>query len=187
MNRPLLSALLLALAVVVSACPMADDSQSAGASVAASVAPSAAEVESEVAEPSAVASAEESVAAGGESTLANDLEPGDCFNTDGSQVDEVSVVDCEGPHVYEAFYKYDLEGGSDAEYPTDEGVLEDAEAECRTAFQEYVGTAYDESALFITVIRPSETTWTEGDRTVICALNEEDETEMTGSAEGSEQ
>jgi hypothetical protein len=87
--------------------------------------------------------------------------------------------------VFEAFYKYGLEGDSAAACPGDEAVDEAADAECLPVFDKYVGTPYDDSALFFTVIRPSESTWREGDRTVVCALSEEDESEMTGSAKGS--
>lgn len=185
MNSTFASAMLVSLALLASAC-------SGGGTAAESPTENPAATRSEAASQpaSAFESAAESPghgeAAHGEATLANDLEPGDCFNTHGQQVDEVSVVDCEDPHVYEAFHSYDLEGAEDAEFPGDEAVLEDADGECRPAFEEYVGTPYDDSALFITVIRPSEATWGEGDRTVICALNDEDEEEMTGSAEGSE-
>ena len=184
MHRTFLGALLLALAIAASACTSGDSSDSPLASSAASVAVSPSDETSE----SPVASGPASSAPEGESTAANDLVPGDCFNTDGSQVDEVSVVDCEQPHFYEAFLNYDMTQGDDEAYPGDEAVLNDADGECRPAFEEYVGTPYDDSTLYITVIRPSESTWGEGDRTVICVVNTENAaTEMTGSAEGTEQ
>lgn len=183
MNRTFIGALLLVLAVVASAC-----------SGGASESPSASTAVSVVASPSAEASASPAASEPlssppeGEATAANDLGPGDCFNTDGSQVDEVSVVDCEQPHFYEAFLNYDMTEPDGEAYPGDEAVLADADAQCRPAFETYVGTAYDDSALYITVIRPSESTWGDGDRTVICVVNTENAaTEMTGSAEGTEQ
>lgn len=186
MNRTPLRALLLALAVLASACSGGNASDSPSASTAASgtadAAPSV--------EPSESVAASEPLGSppAGEPTAANDLSPGDCFNTDGSQVDEVSVVDCEQPHFYEAFLNYDMTEGDDEAYPGDEAVLSDADGQCRPAFESYVGTAYDDSALYITVIRPSESTWGDGDRTVICVVNTENAaTEMTGSAEGTEQ
>lgn len=186
MYRTISAALLLLLALVVSACSGGDASESASASVA----PFESIPASEPDEPSesAAASVGASSAPEGEPTAANDLTPGDCFNTDGSQVDEVSVVDCEQPHFYEAFLNYDMTEPDGEAYPGDEAVLADADAQCRPAFETYVGTAYDDSALYITVIRPSESTWGDGDRTVICVVNTENAaTEMTGSAEGTEQ
>lgn len=186
MYRTISAAALLVLALAVTACSGGDASESASRSVA----PLESILASEPEEPSesAAASVGASAAPEGEATAANDLAPGDCFNTDGSQVDEVTVVDCEQPHFYETFLNYDMTQGADETYPGDEAVLDDADGQCRPAFEEYVGTPYDDSALFITVIRPSESTWGDGDRTVICVLNEEDaDTEMTGSAQGSEQ
>jgi hypothetical protein len=181
MHRTFLSAVLLALVLAVAAC-----SGGATESVSPSAAASASPPASESAEPST--SVDPSGAPEGEATAANDLGPGDCFNTDGSQVDEVTVVDCGQPHFYEAFLNYDMSQGESEPYPGDEAVLDDADNQCRPAFEDFVGTAYDDSALYITVIRPSESTWGDGDRTVICVLNEENaDTEMTGSAEDSQQ
>lgn len=186
MHRTITAALVLILAVVLGACSGGDASETASASVAPFESIPASEPE-EPAE-SAAASVGASPASEGEPTAANDLAPGDCFNTDGSQVDEVTVVECELPHFYETFLNYDMTQGDDEPYPGDEAVLDDADGQCRPAFEEYVGTPYDDSALFITVIRPSESTWGDGDRTVICVLNEEDaESEMVGTAQGSEQ
>lgn len=183
MNRTFPGSLLLGLAVVASACS-SGASDSPSASIAASLASSPSAEASE----SPVASEPLGSPPEGEPTGANDLSPGDCFNTDGSQVDEVSVVDCDQPHFYEAFLNYDMADGDDEAYPGDEAVLNDADGQCRPAFEEYVGTPYDDSALYITVIRPSESTWGDGDRTVICVVNTENAaTEMTGSAEGTEQ
>lgn len=191
MHRSILPALLIVVAIVASACGANQPAESAAASAsdtasASEAASASSEASEEASAAEETASAEESGSASGEATLANDLEVGDCLNTDGAQVDEVMVVDCEQPHVFEAFHKYDLEGEDDA-YPGDEAVKEDADAVCTPIFEEYVGTPYEESALYVTVIRPSESTWSDGDRTVICVLHEEDESEMTGSAEGSEQ
>ena len=60
-----------------------------------------------------------------------------------------------------------------------------ADEACRPAFEDYVGVAYDDSEWFGTFINPSEETWAEGDREIVCVLHTEDETEVTGSAEGS--
>jgi hypothetical protein len=186
MFRTITAALLLILALAVTACSGGDATDSA--SISTLPLESTPASESEEPSESPLESVASSPSSDGQPTVANDLQPGDCFNTDGSQVDEVTVVDCELPHFYETFLNYDMTQGSDEPYPGDEAVLDDADVQCRPAFEEYVGTAYDDSALYITVIRPSESTWGDGDRTVICVLNTENaETEMSGSAEGREQ
>lgn len=176
-RRPTLAALLTVL-LAMAACttpPAATTSPSETASTAASPDEGA-------------ASASPSSAASGEMTSALDLEVGDCFNTeDISTVDEVSVVDCEQSHVYEVFGVTEFDAGDDAEFPGEDALDEAADSACRPAFEDYVGIPYDDSEWFGTFVNPSEATWAAGDREILCVLHTEDETDVTGSAEGSEQ
>lgn len=174
---PLGGALLMLLVVAV-ACsstpaPSGSASGSAAASVAVSDSTSAAPSES------AAASAE------GSMTSAFDLEVGDCFNTDDiSTVDEVAVVGCEAAHVYEVFGLGEY-GAEDDAFPGDDALTTAANEVCRPAFEDYVGVDYDSSEWHGTFINPSEETWAQGDREILCVLHTGDETEVTGSAEGS--
>ena len=133
----------------------------------------------------------------GSATSAFDLELGDCFDTENiTTVDEVAVVDCDEPHVYEVFGLTDVEAGDDEPYPGEEALNTAADEACRPAFADYVGIPYDDSEWFATFINPSEGTWQQGDREILCVVHEEappgpDGTELppppvTGSAEGSE-
>jgi len=144
--------------------------------------------------PSPVTSAEASIAASTGPPEARevsvfDLEPGDCFSADADQLaGSVTVVDCVRPHLYEAYFIFDHEAGAVEPYPGDEAVLEYADAGCQPPFEEYVGFAYAESIWYITSVTPSEETWAEGDREIVCTLNQRDANdepiEVTGSAEG---
>ncbi len=139
--------------------------------------------------PSASAEASEfSAARAGSPSLVSafDLEVGDCFNTaDISTVDKVEVVDCEVPHVYEVFGLTDYEGGEGDAFPGEDALSAAADEACRPAFEAYVGITYDESTDWHgTFINPSAETWAEGDREIVCVLHTRDETEVTGSAEG---
>jgi hypothetical protein len=137
---------------------------------------------------SASADGSESAAASTEASevSALDLEVGQCFNTDDvSTVDQVTVVSCDATHVYEVFGLSDYEAADDADFPGDDALSSAADEACRPAFEDYVGVAYDDSEWFGTFINPSEDTWAEGDREIVCVLHTEDETEVTGSAEGS--
>lgn len=130
---------------------------------------------------SAGASAQESIVS------AFDLEVGDCFNADDvSTVDDVTVLSCDASHVYEVFGLTEYQADDAAAFPGDDALNAAADRACRTAFQAYVGVAYDDSEWSGTFINPSEETWAQGDREILCVLHTADETQVTGSAQGSE-
>jgi hypothetical protein len=171
----------LALLIALAACqspsptPSADNATTSPAGSVAAV----------TASPSPSASGSGSGDPEGVETSVFDLRPGDCFSSGETAIVSVSVVDCDQPHVYEAFAVFDHEAGPDDEYPGDQAIGEDANSACRPPFEEYVGIAYEDSIWYITSIPPSEETWAEGDREIVCTLTNEQETEVTGSAEGS--
>lgn len=142
---------------------------------------------------SAVAPTETEVAASptdaGEETSVFDLEAGDCFSAESDQLDTVLVVDCAQPHEYEAFHVFDHEAGADEPYPGDTALFDYADTECQPPFEEFVGHDYQTSIWYITSLTPSEETWADGDREIVCTLNQQDEDaepiSVTGSAEGS--
>lgn len=151
---------------------------------AASVEPSTAATASASALPTSSAQAGE-----GEEVSVFDLEIGDCFRADSDQVESVTVVACDEPHVYEAFGIVDHEAGADEPYPGDEAIVEYADTECQAGFEAFVGLDYQSSVWYITSVTPSEETWSQGDREIICTLNQQDDVgepiEASGSAEGS--
>lgn len=159
--------------------------------------PSAGASGSEAASPSASAAIESEAAASptapptGEETSVFDIAVGDCFSVDADQFDTVVVVDCEQPHEYETFHVFDHGAGPSEPYPGDDALFAFADTECQAPFEEYVGHDYQTSIWFITSITPSEDTWADGDREIVCTLNQQDENEepitVTGSAEGSAQ
>ena len=192
-DRSVLAAALSALAIVGVACQSGDDSTpvpaaSAAASVAASasadVLPTASTSASAGADAGASASPGGSPGAEGEETSVFDLEEGDCFGAAGEQVESVNVVDCEEPHIYEVYALVDYETEDDA-YPGQEAVRSYADEQCEAQFEGFVGIDYESSRWYITSVTPSEETWADGDREIVCALNLEDNSEVTGSAEDS--
>lgn len=176
-SRPSAIGALLLLLIAAAACS-SPSSESASASASASTSSTAGE--------STDASASTEASAEGSVVSAFDLEVGDCFDTDDvSTVDEVTVTSCDTSHVYEVFGLTDYDAEETADFPGDDALNSAANAACRPAFEEYVGVAYDDSEWFGTFINPSEETWANGDREIVCVLHTEDETEVTGSAEGS--
>lgn len=127
----------------------------------------------------------------GEETSVFDLEAGDCFSAESDQLDTVLVVDCAQPHEYEAFHVFDHPAGGDEPYPTDDVLFDYADTECQPPFEEFVGHDYQTSIWYITSLTPSEETWADGDREIVCTLNQQDDNSepitVTGSAEGSAQ
>jgi len=158
-----------------SASPSAFSSRSTTAS------PSAPEETHLVATPTATSS--------GTETSVFDLEVGDCFSAESDQLETVDVVDCDLPHEYEAFFVFDHEAGPDEAFPGDRQVLEYADAACQPPFDEFVGHDYKTSIWFITPLSPSEATWADGDREIVCTLDQRDDDGepimVIGSARGS--
>ncbi len=116
-----------------------------------------------------------------------DLIVGDCFDTgDISTVDLVTIVDCDAPHAYEVFGTTDYETAGDETYPGDDVLSNAADEFCRPAFEAYVGISYGDSELFGTFINPSDQTWPQGDRKILCVANTRDQGPITGSVAGSE-
>jgi len=182
-NHCLVPALGVLAALVVAGCTPSTDPTTTS-SVVGSAEPSAATTSSASTLPTSSADVGE-----GEDVSVFDLEIGDCFRADGDQVESVTVVDCERPHFYEAYDVVDHEAGPDEPYPGDEAILEYADTQCQVGFEAFVGLDYQSSVWFITSVTPSEETWPEGDREIICTLNQRDDVdepiEVSGSAQGS--
>ena len=121
---------------------------------------------------------------GGNQTSAFDLEPGVCFDdVEGTDVESVPTVACDQPHDNEVFAVLNYPAGGDEPYPGDSAMQSYADTECKGPFQDYVGLDYDSSVFYVFPITPSEGSWGQGDREIICALYEQGE-KLTGSARG---
>jgi len=97
-------------------------------------------------------------------TPLTDLAVGDCYDQAGQGV--VLVLDCADPHSFEVFASLLVDA---PEYPTD--TLETTATDrCRTAFGSFIGLEYDASELSLRYVAPSDTTWEQGDREVLCIV-----------------
>jgi len=110
---------------------------------------------------------------------------GDCFDDpsgDQTEVAELSAVPCTEPHDNEIYFTFDL---PDGDFPGQDSIVSSASDACLgEVFSAYVGIAYDQSALDVFPVTPTETSWAGGDRTVYCALYNLDLSKLTGSARG---
>jgi hypothetical protein len=107
------------------------------------------------------------------------LTEGQCFDIpDPNAVTAVNLIDCNEPHSYEAIGKYELESSS--LHAEDDMILR-----CMVYFEPYVGVDYSDSRLDVLAIFPLEQSFAEGERTVVCLVNEVDGSQMLGSARNS--
>lgn len=125
-----------------------------------------------------------------ELTAITDIDEGDCFDTqvsESSLIRAVWKVPCSEPHDYEVYAAFDYEGDIEYRqpaYPGQAAVQDQAEQRCYERFEPFVGTRWTISALDIRTWWPSETSWTERDRRIICAVTSTDRSPLVGSQEG---
>lgn len=113
-----------------------------------------------------------------------DLRVGDCFHDpDGMDWEyagrDIIVVDCEQRHGYEVFDSSELEGTA---WPGETGIIDAADMACYAAFEEFVDYSYYRSELYYSWFAPTEASWQEGDRLLLCVVS--DPARSTGSLEG---
>lgn len=99
-----------------------------------------------------------------------ELRVGDCvdgFDND-EQLSTIRAVPCEEEHTDEIFAAVAIPNEGD--YPGDEVVVELANAGCYDEFEEFVGLPWDESELDFGLLAPTEHSWSDGDREVLCTV-----------------
>jgi hypothetical protein len=117
-----------------------------------------------------------------------DLEIGDCGDWPDAEVyTAVTVHPCDTPHGFEVYALGDFPDDQDAEYPGDSAATGWADQECLSAFEGYVGITWEDSPdLTYTYLYPTEESWDEGDREILCALGHIDEgAQLVGSKQNS--
>ena len=113
------------------------------------------------------------------------LKVGECVNYEPSDDGENTIkVDCAQPHDEEVFFTFNL---PDGDFPGDFEIGDAQQDECTAAFEEYVGTPWENSRFTFTFDAPTEATWEQGARTITCLLGDNTGIKVTGSARGTEQ
>lgn len=122
------------------------------------------------------------------SVSVTDVRSGDCFNLgEDEEISDVDGIPCSQPHLYQAFHVADHETST---FPTDAEFDAIFASVCLPRFEPFVGTSYDESVLFASMITPSQSSFDDGDREYICVLYEPDPDDpaqavaVSGSMEG---
>ena len=100
------------------------------------------------------------------------------------EITDIPTVDCTEAHDAQFVGKFDLDDG---DFPGDDGIKSAAEEGCTSAFQEFVGIAFDQTTLPVTLnfIAPTQETWdSANDREVLCVIYTTDGSTVTESWEG---
>lgn len=120
-----------------------------------------------------------------------ELQVGDCVDLPGIGLPETVEVetalrrDCTEPHGVEIYAAGPVEEDPEVAYPGDEAVVEAADELCLASFAAYVGVEYVDSALEVLHLRPDESAWSQGDRTVHCGVYDPTSEPLVGSVRGS--
>jgi len=111
---------------------------------------------------------------------------GDCFapveadvSFAGRTIDDFLAIPCDRFHDNEVFALPQIAAGSGAPFPGADTVAADGRDMCEAAFPGYVGASVAESRFGVGVLPPSERSWEQGDREVICWVS------IPGGIEGS--
>ncbi len=105
-----------------------------------------------------------------------DLVVGDCYDPIEDEESEVllaaAIRACDDPHLHEVFGLVDLPDPAGAPFPIERDI-EDASIElCDPAFETYVGVSIDDSSYSYLYYTPTEGTWADGDRVVMCVVDD---------------
>jgi len=113
-----------------------------------------------------------------------DVADGACvsFSDDNACVAELEVRACGQAHDVEVAGRYTL---TDATYPGRSQLRLDTQLACLPIFEAYVGTDYYASSFELRPISPSPSSWSVGDRTVLCLVVSEDGQPLATVARGS--
>ncbi len=116
------------------------------------------------------------------------LNVGDCFtDVPTGTVESIEAVPCAGEHGVEIYHLFDVSLDSFDE----EEVSTSAGDGCLAAFEGYVGTSYANSIYYSSSLNPSDQSWKQGDREVVCMLfpvaaeGEPEPATTSGTARGS--
>ncbi|MEV7973943.1 septum formation family protein [Cellulomonas sp. NPDC089187] len=157
----------------LAACSSGDDSTSSSDTTASTPASASEEVEEvdevvETAEPT--------------DTDVMDLKVGDCMDdsiADGEEVFSAGTIPCDQPHTREIYAEMELTNVT--QLADVEGS--DLETFCVNEFATFVGTAYEDSILNATTLKPTTSSWAFGNRTAQCIVISDEP--VTGTLAGS--
>lgn len=109
------------------------------------------------------------------------LNVGDCFlDLPVGEVSSIEAVPCADEHKYEIYHLFDV----DLPDFEETAVSQAAQDGCYDAFESYMGVSYEESFYDFDGLQPTDGSWSQGDREVVCLSTPYDGTTTTGTAKG---
>ena len=116
-----------------------------------------------------------------------DLVVGDCYDPIDDEESDVllaaAIRSCDEPHLHEVFGILQLEDPIGAPFPSDRDIENAAVDLCDPAFEDYVGAPIDDSRYDYLYYLPSEVTWENDDREVMCVVDDRGD-RIVGSVKG---
>jgi len=115
------------------------------------------------------------------------LAVGDCFNTDqfapglSIALRDVQLVACTDAHQHEVYAIESNAAPAGSPFPGEAAMGAFADDACLADFEPALGAGYRESTLDFATINPDATSWSAGDRVVICTVHDADFVALTGS------
>lgn len=113
---------------------------------------------------------------------------GDCFNftVRNGQVVSQTLTSCRTGHDAEVYAEVKSSAGVGAPYPGGQALFQEVQPTCLSAFEGFVGTSYDESALDILILGPNAKEWNGlGARRLTCSVYRMDLAKLRGTARAS--
>ncbi len=97
------------------------------------------------------------------------LEVGDCLGEAelGAEIDSVEVLPCDEPHASEIYASIIL---GDPEFPGIAAITAEADERCLAEFEAFTGGPWADSAYDFTYLHPTEGSWANGDREILCQI-----------------
>ena len=108
-----------------------------------------------------------------------DLEVGVCLADfqDATELETIEASSCSEPHSDEIFASGSIPDGN---FPGMDVVEAKAQDMCIAEFDDFVGISYEDSVLDVGYLTPTEESWNDGDRDVLCTVYDPAE-EISGS------
>lgn len=108
---------------------------------------------------------------------------GDCevTNQDEGEVSDTTIIDCAKPHATEIYASVSV---PDGDFPGDSAIEDQAISDCKSEFNSFIGIDFDDSIYSFSWYFPTEGTWADGDREILCMVIDPNGGELTGSLAG---
>jgi Septum formation len=118
-------------------------------------------------------------------TEVRDLQVGDCLADfeEATQASGVQPAPCSEPHSDEIYAAGSIDGFD--EFPGSDAIEAAARRICLAEYEAFVGRSYQDSVLDISYLVPTEHSWADDDRQVLCTIFDPLD-EVTGSLRGAE-